>query len=421
MRASANRCARVGACRKTSDSGGTMCPSFMATREEEHSTRGRANALVRALSQPQPDAALADPRLHEVLDLCLECKACRTECPMSVDMATLKSEALAHRWAREGVPLRARVFGAARTMNRIGAAFAPVSNWLTSLPGARTLTERVLGIDRRRPLPRFANLTLQRWFAKRAPQTRAAAKGRGPVVLLADSFTSFTEPEIGRAAVDLLERAGWDVTLAGDVCCGRALISKGLLDRAKDRQRALIERLAPFARKGIPIVGCEPSCVAALREELPALSGGVDAAAVAARATMVDTLLLEAFDDGALVPLQPAAPRHIVFHAHCHQKAAGLAPATAALLRRLTDTTVDVLDAGCCGMAGSFGFETEHYDLSMSIGAMRLFPAVREAAAETIIAATGVSCRQQIAQGTQRSALHPLLIVSEAVGGTACR
>jgi Fe-S oxidoreductase len=304
-------------------------------------------------------------------------------------------------------------------MNRIGAAFAPVSNWLTSLPGARTLTERVLGIDRRRPLPRFANLTLQRWFAKRAPQTRAAAKGRGPVVLLADSFTSFTEPEIGRAAVELLERAGWEVTLAGDVCCGRALISKGLLDQAKDRHRALLERLAPYARQGISIVGCEPSCVAALREELPALSGGEDAAAVASRSTMVDTLLIDGFDDGALVPAPMTTPRHIVLHAHCHQKAAGLAPATAALLRRLPNTTVDVLDAGCCGMAGSFGFETEHYDLSMAIGAMRLFPVVREAAADTIIAATGVSCRQQIAQGAGRKAVHPLLIVREALTATA--
>ena len=237
------------------------------------------------------------------------------------------------------------------------------------------------------------------------------------MIFLADSFASFTEPEIGRAAIELLEMAGWDVQLAGDVCCGRALISKGLLDDARSTHVNLVAQLAPAASLGVPIVGCEPSCVFTLKDELPDLArGDPGAAVVAARARMVDDLLVEAIDDGSLtLATAPAGSRRLLFHAHCHQKAAGATAGSAELLKRLPGATVDVLDAGCCGMAGSFGFEREHYDLSLQIGGMRLFPAVAASAAETIIAATGVSCRQQIAHGTTRRAVHPVTLIREAV------
>jgi FAD/FMN-containing dehydrogenase/Fe-S oxidoreductase len=401
MRAAADRCQRIGACRKTGI--GVMCPSYMATREEEHATRGRANALVKALSQPDPKAALGDERLHEILDLCLECKACKSECPLSVDMATLKSEFLSHYQDVHGVPLRSRLFGAIRTLNRFGAATAPLSNLVP-----RGLLERVAGIDRRRPLPRFTRETLIRWDKRRPRRT-----GR-ELVFLADSFTTFTEPAVGRAAIELLEAAGYAVRLESAGCCGRASISKGLLDRARDQAAAMVERLAPYAERGVPIAGCEPSCLLTLREEhLALLPGDPRAQAVAEHARLVDELLLEAIDDGAL-RLRPM-PSRIVFHGHCHQKALAGTAATVALLERIPEAEVVELDAGCCGMAGSFGFEAEHYDLSMQIGETRLFPALRSEGAEVRIAATGVSCRQQIAHGVGREARHPVQLVRAAL------
>jgi Fe-S oxidoreductase len=243
-------------------------------------------------------------------------------------------------------------------------------------------------------------------------------KDRGPVIFLADSFTSYTEPEIGRAAIDLLEMAGWHVQLAGKVCCGRALISKGLLDDARTRHADLISQLAPAALNRVPIVGCEPSCIFTLRDELPDLArGSAGAVAIARQARMVDDLLVQAIDDGSLVLDAGATStgRRILFHGHCHQKAAGATVGSVELLQRLSAGAVDVLDAGCCGMAGSFGFEREHYDLSMQIGDMRLFPAVRAAGKDSIIAATGVSCRQQITQGTARRAVHPVTLLRAAV------
>jgi FAD/FMN-containing dehydrogenase/Fe-S oxidoreductase len=420
MHGHANRCARIGACRKSAESG-TMCPSFMATRDEQHSTRGRAHALVKALSAPDPRAALGDARLHEILDLCLECKACKHECPLSIDMAAMKSESLAHHHALHGVPLRARAFGHIRTLNRVGSALAPVSNWVAGLSIAR----RLLGIDARRPLPVFQRTTLPGWFAARQrrartrPDVAQPGAARGPVIFLADSFTSYTEPGIGRAAIELLERAGWEVRLA-EVCCGRALISKGLLEQAKSRHAALVRQLAPAAQQGIPIVGVEPSCVFTLKDELPALAPRDErAAAIAGQARLVDELLVQAIDDGGLTLDRAARHDRIVFHGHCHQKAAGATPATTALLERIASGTVVALDAGCCGMAGSFGFEREHYDLSMKIGAMRLFPAISAETNNTRIAASGVSCRQQIAQGTGRRAEHPVVLLRALVRAAA--
>ncbi len=409
MRGAADRCQRIGACRKSG--AGVMCPSYMATREEEHATRGRANALVKALSSPDPEAAMGDERLHEILDLCLECKACKSECPLSVDMASLKSEFLAHYQAQHGTPRRSRLFGAIRSINRIGAATAPVSN----LPVPRGLLERVAGIDRRRPLPRFTRDTLVRWDRRRSRPARGA---RGDVVFLADSFTTFTEPAIGRAAIELLEAGGWRVRLESAGCCGRSSISKGLLDQARGMAEAMVARLAPEAERGVPIVGCEPSCLLTLREEhLSLLPDDPRAQVVADRTRLVEELLVEAIDDGSLAldPHSPVSRRPILFHGHCHQKALAGTAATVALLERIPGSRVTELDAGCCGMAGSFGFEAEHYDLSMQIGESRLFPALREAAAGTLVSATGVSCRQQIGHGVGQRAWHPVELVRAAV------
>ena len=413
MRGAADRCMNIGACRKTT--AGVMCPSYIATRLEEHSTRGRANALVKALSEPDPAASLADDRLHEVLDLCLMCKACKSECPLGVDISSLKSEALAHRYAARGTPLRSRVFGAIRTLNRLGSATAPLSN----LPGRtgwmRRAMGRAIGIAPQRPLPVFERETLPRWFRGRKSTGTVTA---GPVTFLADSFTSFTEPGVGRAAIELLEAAGHAVRLESDGCCGRASLSKGLVEQAKKQAGGLAKRLAEGSEPNSAIVGCEPSCLFTLRDEHRALlPDDPHVKDVGGRVRQVEELLTEAIDEGRLLLDESSwlAGRKVLYHGHCHQKAEVGTGATVALLSRIPGVEVVEVDAGCCGMAGSFGFEAEHYDVSIEVGEDRLFPAVRAEPEGTIVAATGVSCRQQIQHGTERAAMHPVELVRSAL------
>ena len=412
MRGAADRCMNIGLCRKAST--GVMCPSYMATREEEHSTRGRANALLHALSMPDPRAALGSDRLHGILDLCLECKACQSECPLGVDMAALKTEALAAYHDEHGVPVRSRMFGSIRALNRLGSAAFPLSNLAAGWRPGRQLMERWLGISAARPLPRFQRQDLRSWNRRRPDQPRSVSQGE--LIFLADSFTTFTEPAVGRSAIELLELAGWRVRFESAGCCGRASLSKGLVDQARRMAAGLVDRLGEAAARGVPIVGVEPSCLLTLRDEyLALLPDHPRAQAVAAATRLPEELLVEAIAAGRLVLPQDNRGRRILFHGHCHQKALAGTAATMALLRSIPGADVTEVDAGCCGMAGSFGFEAEHYELSMSIGELRLFPAVRAQAAETIIAATGVSCRQQIAHGTGRPARHPLEIVRDVL------
>ncbi|GAB3256419.1 FAD-binding and (Fe-S)-binding domain-containing protein [Kineosporia babensis] len=410
MRGAADRCMNIGLCRKSTT--GVMCPSYVATLDEEHATRGRANALVKALSEPDPAAALGDERLHEILDLCLMCKACKAECPLGVDMAKLKSETLSHYHDQHGVPLRSRVFGRIRLLNRLGSAFAPLAN-LRFL--SRPLV-RFVGIAPQRPLPKFRYRNLKRWYA-RAPKPATASVGT--VNFLADSFTTYTEPQIGQAAITLLQRSGWDVQLADAGCCGRSALSKGLLDQAASSASSMARRLA--VTEG-PIVGCEPSCLFTLRDEhVSMLPGNPDVVEVAGRVRQVEELLTEAIDEGRLRLAGDSwlAGRRILFHGHCHQKAEVGTSATMALLRRIPGAEVVELDAGCCGMAGSFGYEAEHYAISMKVGQDRLFPAIAAEGSATVVAATGTSCREQIFHGTRRSAWHPVELISSALDGGA--
>ncbi|GAB3741474.1 FAD-binding and (Fe-S)-binding domain-containing protein [Amycolatopsis oliviviridis] len=417
MRDAADRCMNIGLCRKTT--GGVMCPSYQVTLQEEHSTRGRANALVKALSEPDPKAALGGDRLHEILDLCLMCKACKSECPMSVDMASLKAETLHQHHEEHGTPLRSRIFGSIRFLNRLGSATAPLSNLPGRIGSLRKLMERTVGIKAERPLPKFARDNLVRWNRRRSTTPGSA----GTVNWLADSFTTFTEPQIGKAAIELLESAGWAVELASGGCCGRSSLSKGLLDDAKKKATGLVTSLARDTEPGSPIVGCEPSCVFTLRDETLALLPELpEARQIKERVRQVEELLVEAIDDGRLKLPERSwlSGRRVVFHGHCHQKAEVGTAATMALLRRIPGLEVAEIDSGCCGMAGSFGFEAEHYETSMAVGRDRLFPALEQEPAETLVAATGVSCRQQIFHGAGRTAWHPLELVREALGGSAC-
>ncbi len=351
MRGAADRCMNIGLCRKTAT--GVMCPSYMATRDEEHSTRGRANALVKALSMADPRAALGDERLHGILDLCLECKACKSECPLGVDMAALKTEALAAYHDQHGILLRSRIFGSIRALNQLGSATYPVSNLASTWRPGRRLAERRLGVTAARPLPRFQRRDLRSWFRRRPAPARPATQGE--LIFLADSFTTFTEPSTGRAAIELLELAGWQVRFEDAGCCGRASLSKGLVDQARRMAAVMAGRLADAATRGLPIVGVEPSCLLTLRDEYAALlPGDPRAQAVAAATRLPEELLLEAIADGRIVlpDGSAASGRRILFHGHCHQKALVGTAATMALLRAIPGAEVTEADAGCCGMAG---------------------------------------------------------------------
>jgi Fe-S oxidoreductase len=414
MRGAADRCMNIGVCRKTDT--GAMCPSYMATRQEQDSTRGRANALVKALSEPDPGAALGDERLHEVLDLCLMCKACKSECPLGVDIATLKSETLSHYNDKHGVPLRSRIFGAIGSLNKLGSATAPLSNLPGRLKPLRRLADRLLGIAPARPLPQFERRNLRRWF--RRHDAAPASAPLGQLTFLADCFTTYTEPGIGQAAIELLEQAGWDVRLSADGCCGRSALSKGLVDKAKSSARELAHVLTATTEPDSPIVGCEPSCLMTLRDEHRSLlPDDPKVTDISGRVHQVEELLATAIKEGRL-PLREdswLAGRRLLYHGHCHQKAEVGTAATVGLLSLIPGVEVEEVDAGCCGMAGSFGFESEHYEVSMTVGKDRLFPAVTAEPDSTVVVASGVSCRQQIFHGAQRDAWHPVQLVREAM------
>jgi FAD/FMN-containing dehydrogenase/Fe-S oxidoreductase len=406
--AAVEMCNGVGVCRKKLE--GTMCPSYMATRDEEHSTRGRANALRAVLSGKVPPTDLAGHRLFEVMDLCLECKGCKAECPSNVDMAKMKYEFLHHYYSVNGLPLRNRLFGRIARLSRLGSRLAPLSNWIAQSRPNRLLIERLFGIDSRRPLPAFARETFTDWFDRRRPRLDAP---RGSVLLFHDTFVTYNTPEIGRAAVELLEAGGYRVELADKKCCGRPLISKGMLAEAKAHAEWNVERFHPWVARGVPIVGLEPSCLLTLRDETPELVRTEAARAVARSSFLLEEFLLRERQQGLSLRFRDGR-RRALLHGHCHQKAL---VGTAATVQALQWAGFDVteVDSGCCGMAGSFGFEKEHYDVSVTLGNRRLVPAVQAASEDTEIVAPGMSCRQQIAHLAERRAKHPAEVLREAL------
>ena len=432
MLGAAELCNGNGACRKTDS--GTMCPSYMVTRDEAHSTRGRANALRLALGGALPASELWSDRMHDVLDLCIECKGCTAECPSRVNMTRLKSEWLAHYYQRHGTPLRARIFGQIHTLNRIGSALAPLANWLLNVPGVSLLNERLLGISRARPLPSFARQPFEQWFAEREEQRTREQRNKGTkqyhipprlskwerglggegqlhraVVLFPDTFTRFNEPQIGIAATKLLEALGYTVIIPRRlVCCGRPMLSKGLLHEAKRAAQQQLEWLAPYAAHGLPIVGLEPSCLLTFRDEYLDLLDDPRCVQLRDHSLLLDEFLSRELERGAfpadlLATAEPKRPALV--HGHCHQKALASTAPTLALLRAAGFEPREI-DSGCCGMAGSFGYEREHYAISLDIGERVLLPAVRTSTDDTTIVAMGTSCRQQIRHGAGRQAQH---------------
>ncbi|HSM55180.1 MAG TPA: FAD-linked oxidase C-terminal domain-containing protein [Candidatus Sulfomarinibacteraceae bacterium] len=406
-------CNGAGICRKRTT--GTMCPSFMVTREEEHSTRGRANMLRAALSGRLPAEELTSQRMYEVMDLCIECKACKAECPSSVDMAKIKFEFLAHYHEANGTPLRARLFGDIARLSRLSSGpLAPLANRAIQNGAVRALMEKTVGISRRRSLPPFAREPFTAWFQKHHAQ-RSSQYALKPVVLFNDTFNTYNDPHVAIAATEVLQAAGYDVVLPGHRCCGRPMISKGLVDQARAAARDTVSKLVPYARQGIPIVGLEPSCLLSLRDEyLSLLPGDEDAQLVARHALTFEEFVAQQFDAGQLTLYFRQEPRELLLHGHCHQKALVGTEPTKHILG-LPGHTVREVDSGCCGMAGSFGYEAEHYDISLKMGERRLLPAAREATPETVIVAPGTSCRHQIAHGAGRRAYHPAEVLRDSL------
>ena len=405
-------CSGMGECRKKLD--GTMCPSYMGTLDEEHSTRGRANALRTVLSGKVPKEDFTGKRLHEIMDLCLECKACKAECPSNVDMAKLKYEFLDHYHRANGLPLRNRLFGGIARLNRIGSQFPMVANGIAGSKLNRWLMEKLAGIDRRRPLPKFAGETFEEWFSNYKAEGNGS---KGEVVLFHDTFNDFNTPNVAIAATCLLERLGHRVLLSNKRCCGRPMISKGMLNEAKNNAVWNIDELVPFAERGIPIIGLEPSCLLTLRDEYPDLLQSSDAKKVADSSFLLEEFLVREPAAGRFSSKFSSLGRKALLHGHCHQKAlVGTAPTVAVL--KAAGFEVNEVDSGCCGMAGSFGFEKEHYDLSVTIANRRLVPAVKSAATDVEIVAPGISCRQQIEHLTGRRAKHPAELLWETMAAS---
>ena len=402
-------CNGMGACRKTD---GTMCPSYQVTKEEEHSTRGRANLLGAALSGALPVGSFTSERLYEALDLCLECKGCKGECPSGVDMAKLKYEFLQRYYAANGTPLRAKLFADINRLNRIGCLFAPLSNWVSKLPVTRLLGHSLLGIHKNRPLPPFARPTFPQWFRS----YKGNGSGHhGRVVLFNDTFMNYNYPQIGRAAVTVLEKAGFQVEIANVKCCGRPMISKGMLSKAEKYARYNVDRLYDYIEQGIPVVGCEPSCLLTLRDEYPDLLKDKKSRKVAEGSYLIDEFLLNLQNKDQLSLEFSAVQKKVLFHAHCHQKALLGTEVSRKVLSMPPGYKVEVVDSGCCGMAGAFGYEKEHYDISQTIGKERLFPSVSSKGQGWDITVMGISCRQQIEHGTGRYARHLVEVLQDAL------
>jgi Fe-S oxidoreductase/FAD/FMN-containing dehydrogenase len=408
FRQSVHMCTGVGECRKML--GGTMCPSFKATRDEEHSTRGRANALRLAMSGQLNGEGLASERLREVLDLCLSCKACKSECPSNVDMARMKSDVSQIYFDKHGTSLRDRLIrDSSKAASRLSGPFAGFVNWVQQTTLVRLVLEKLAGFDRRRILPGYAKIPFPKWFQNRNNVQNTGSSKK--VVLFADTYINYHEPGIGISAVELLESCGYEVIVANPGCCQRPKISHGLLRDAKKEGQATIEGLKKYIDQGLKVVVCEPSCASALNDDLPDLiDDEMLASSLKSNVMMIDQFLADELISGTIEGEFESIAGDILLHGHCHQKALYSTHAMKSILQK-TSCNVEEIPSGCCGMAGSFGYEKEHYELSKKIGESILFPAAESMDEDKTLVASGFSCRHQIEHFTGVKPKHWVEVV----------
>ena len=407
-------CNNNGACRKFD--AGVMCPSFRVTKDEQHLTRGRANALRLALTGQVQADALTSPEMYRAFELCVSCKACKRECPTGVDVARMKIEFLNEYHKKQGLGVRDWLVA---HLPRY-APWAARMPWLFNLQNSgalRGLRRRVLGLTPERRVPA--------WRRDKFDGVSTDASSEGPeVVLLADTFNRYFEPENLRAAVRVLEAAGYRVVTPTPadaqrpLCCGRTYLSSGLVDEARKEAQRVLDTLTPYVERGVPVVGLEPSCLLSLRDEFGALLPGEATQALAKQAMLFEEFLVAERDAGRLkLDLQALDQSRALVHGHCHQKSFDLMSTVKRVLGWIPDLDVELIESSCCGMAGSFGYEAEHYDTSMKMAELSLLPAVREAGGDTLIVADGTSCRCQIRDGAARDGLHAARVLETALGG----
>ena len=409
-------CNNNGHCRKFDS--GTMCPSYRVTKDEQHLTRGRANTLRLAVSgQLGPDAMTSDG-LYDTLDLCVSCKGCRRDCPTGVDMAKMKTEFLFHYRKKHGLRAKDKLIAYMPRYAPWAASLAPLFNLRDSLPGAAALTEKFLGFTAKRKLPQWRRDT----FLRDVPPEKNTATDAAEVVLFADTFNNYFESDNARAAYRVLQAAGYRVHIAKapsesrPLCCGRTYLSAGLVDEAKAEARRTIDALLPFVSRGVPVVGLEPSCLLTMRDEFLAYGFGESARKLSAQAMLFEEFLAQEQKAGRLnLKLKALPQKTALLHGHCHQKAFDAVKPVQVVLGLVPELSVQLIESSCCGMAGSFGYEAKHYDISMQMAEMSLLPSVRAAGSDTLIVADGTSCRHQIADGTQREAIHVAKVLEAAL------
>jgi len=406
--AATEMCNNNGACRARD--AGVMCPSYRATGDEQHLTRGRANTLRLALSGQLGPEALAADDMRETMALCISCKGCKRECPTGVDMARMKIEFLHHYRQRHGLSPRDRLIAYLPRYAPYAVRIAPLLNSRNRIPALSRLGERLFALSASRKLPEWAS----------RPYRGASSGAGGEVVLLVDTFNRYFEPENVHAAERVLTRAGYrvvspDPASGRPLCCGRTFLAAGLVDEARHEARRMLDVLAPYVAAGTPIVGLEPSCLLTLRDEFPAILPGAETKALADRARLFEELVESERTAGRFeLTLAPMEGRTALLHGHCHQKAFAAVGAAVKALQLIPGLTVETFDSTCCGMAGSFGYEAEHYEMSLKIGELGVLPKIRAAPVNTILVAGGTSCRRQIADAAGREARHLVRILDDA-------
>jgi len=409
---SVEMCNGSGDCRKSNMSGGTMCPSYMATRDEDKSTRARANVLREYLTRPQKENVFDSEEILQVLDLCLSCKACKSECPSNIDMAKFKTEFLQQYYQKHGFPIRSLLIAYLPRINKLGMIFRSANNLITST----RLFKKVIGFAPERIIPELSKLSLRKWYRKPILLEKNKI---GKVYLFADEFTNFNESHIGIKAILLLNKLGYEVVIPKHLESGRTYLSKGLLRKAKQIANFNVNQLSEIISEETPLIGIEPSTILTFRDEYPELVDAPlqeKARMLAENALMLEEFIVREVEKGNIKSEQfTNEKRTIKLHGHCQQKAVASTLPTRKMLELPTNYSVQEIKSGCCGMAGSFGYEKEHYELSMQIGELDLFPAIRKSPSEEIITAPGTSCRHHIEDGTGRKVVHPVEVLWDAI------
>jgi Fe-S oxidoreductase len=409
-------CNNNGACRKADV--GVMCPSYRVTRDEQHLTRGRANTLRLAISGQLGADALVSAAMYETMDLCIGCKGCKRECPTGVDMAKMKVEFLHHYRRQHRLPLKDRLIAYLPRYAPVAARLSYILNLRDAVPGLAWLSEKLLGLSASRSLPRWR---ADYFDDQLEAPGKTPDKGR-EVVLLVDTFERYYEPENARAAQAVLMAAGYQVHLVQPadgrhpLCSGRTFLAVGLVKQARDEARRMLAALKPYVARGVPVIGLEPSCLLTLRDEFKSMLPGEESNALAESALLLEEFLAQQHQAGVLqLELKPLPATRALVHGHCHQKAFGTMTAMQQTLALIPELEVEVIDSGCCGMAGAFGYEASHYDVSMKMAELSLLPAIRATSKDTLLIANGTSCRHQIRDGAQRESRHIACVLLEAL------